>query len=257
MTNNLLGLKDGPAWLILCAAADSSALRAACGLTKRLNNVKLVTGEVLACALKWRHTLAGDIIDSQIKLSDGRILRQGEILGVLNRLVFLPPGPVACANDKDREYASQEMTALITSWLYSLKCPVINRPNGQGICPGFLHESEWCWQANRAGFTVRKYSQETWPDTTDIKEKDNFPQTSLRKIFVAGNSLVNNGDLSPNENQACLRLARNLNLDLLEINLVRENEAFIFFNANAFPDIQWGGSPLLDALSFALKGESL
>jgi hypothetical protein len=143
-------------WLVLCSAQDVSALWAFQGLQLRgLRPIELVTAEMLPYSLKWEHTLGASDPSISITLVDGRVIKNGAVRGVLNRLTHVPLQHLAGAPDYD--YAMQEYTAFFMSWLFALPQPVLNRADAQGLCGAWRHISEWVWLAGRAGLPTTPY----------------------------------------------------------------------------------------------------
>src|SRR5215472_5817077 len=73
-------------WLVVCSIADRSALWAYQGLRRYVPQVQLVTADVLACSLSWQHRIAGGRTSTAIKLTDGRLIADDALDGVINRL---------------------------------------------------------------------------------------------------------------------------------------------------------------------------
>jgi hypothetical protein len=97
-----------------------------------------VTGAGLACTILTTETLsfakrrslrvtdAG--ASATIELTDGTVVEESRISGVLNRMVGPPDAAWRSAAPAERDYASAELHAFMLGWLYSLRVPVRNRP---------------------------------------------------------------------------------------------------------------------------------
>jgi hypothetical protein len=101
----------------------------------------------------WRHHL-GSPADSTAVI-DGRTLPVEELTGVLTRLWCVGLADLPHIVPPDREYVSIEMSAFLTSWLTSLKCPVLNRPSATCLAGPNWQAEEWTHRAARLGIPVR------------------------------------------------------------------------------------------------------
>src|SRR6185295_3965840 len=112
-------------WLVICSAQDTAALWACQGLRLRgINPLELVTAEMLTANVKWEHTVGVNGAAITITLADGRVIRNQNVCGVVNRLTHVPLQHFSGA--PDFEYATQEYTALFMSWLNALPQPIYN-----------------------------------------------------------------------------------------------------------------------------------
>jgi hypothetical protein len=99
--------------LVLCAATDLPALWAYAGLRARgMEELELVSAELLASALRWEHRVRPDAVPTTIALADGRTIQSERVASVLNRLAWIGDGPLTRATAADRLYATQELVAL-------------------------------------------------------------------------------------------------------------------------------------------------
>ncbi len=139
-------------WLVLCATTDLPALWAYQALEEsRLAPLELVTQEMLSLALRWNHWVANDQTGFTLQLADGRELDSRHIRGALNRVSAASSAHLSLAAPGDRDYAVQELTALLMSVLHAIPGRVLNRPSAQGLCGAWRHPSEWVWRAVQAG----------------------------------------------------------------------------------------------------------
>jgi hypothetical protein len=88
----------------------------------------------------------------------GRVIREGEIRGVLVRRPWIVEQELAHVRAPDREYVAAEMNAFLVSWLASLRCRVLNRPSGTSLCGPNWRPLQWAEAAARAGIPVEKTS---------------------------------------------------------------------------------------------------
>ena len=76
----------------------------------------------------------------------------------------MQPGDLTHIVPADREYVAQEMNAFLLSWLATLPCPVLNRPDPGH--DGSLHwlPVQWVRLATRLGVPVLPVSWRIAPD---------------------------------------------------------------------------------------------
>jgi hypothetical protein len=265
-------------WLVLCFPYDAAAHWAAAGLRARgLAPVRIVHAEELAQWCRWEHRVGAAGTRSRLALADGCVVDDDSLRGVLNRLPFLPPGPLNGA--EDRAYVTQELRALFWSWLASLRVPVVDPPGPYGFAgPG--HVSEWLPLAARAGLQAPVYRMGSRPGSAGgavassmYAESPLFPPgTPARTVLVVGGEAFDGqaggdtlqageADEADGIGAACVRLAAAAELPLLGVDLVATGDAghrkqgWTFAGANAMPDLRIGGEPALDALARRLCRE--
>lgn len=247
-------------WLVLCDPFDAAALWAYRGLSARgLNPLELISTEVLLRALTWEHRLGVDGIRLRISLAKNRTITHDSVRGVLNRLSFIDPQLLAPAPQAERNYATQEMTALFMSWLAALPCPVLNRPVAQGLSGSWRHPSEWNYLAAQAGLATHTYRQSASEQTSKglysgLTGAFGF---TAHTVFVVRESFVHcrTAALPLSINDACLRLGALARTDLLGIQLSAD-DSWTFLSATPQPDLRAGGAGLLNALTFSLRDEA-
>jgi hypothetical protein len=118
---------------VLCSLQDIDALRVAAALRARSVPHTILTVEALSFAERRTQRLDDRSASSEVALADGTELVDGEVDGVVNRMVRAPADAWGRAPAVEREYATAELHAFALSWLSALPCPVRNRPS-----PGFL-----------------------------------------------------------------------------------------------------------------------
>ena len=245
-------------WLILCSSDDKPALWAYQNLKALgLAPLQLVTAEMLACSLRWQHSLGKNGANVAIGLADGCTIHSGRVRGVLNRLTSIPMLHLQIAKPGDREYAAQELTAFFTSWLYALPPPVLNQPTPQGLCGSNLHASEWIALAARAGLPTAKYSQTSRQPLEQINTDGKFvPRAVPTKTLIAVGRHVVGHPASRDMQQGCCRLAQLSRTALLGIHFsLGRAGAWTFAGATPFPDLRLGGRDLIAALAKEFLGE--
>jgi hypothetical protein len=233
-------------WLVLCERGDPSAAWARNGLAARgLAPVELVVAESLSYAPLWVHHLSDDAVGGEVRLADGRTIASGDVRGVLNRLVAPPVGHLAGAAPGDRDYAAQELFALMLSWLEAFECPVLNRATPNGLSGPWLERSEWCVLAERAGLPVAPYTAAS----SDSNGSNGFGPVEPPAIVlsVAGTVI---GDAPGEVAEGARRLGELAGAELLELEFSVDAEgAWAFAGASAMPDLIAGGEQLLDRLA--------
>ena|SRR5215510_579353 len=246
-------------WLVLCSKEDTSGFWAYQGLRARgLNPLELVTADLLTENAKWEHTVGTDGAHIKITLSDGRVIDNRQVRGVLNRLTHVPLQHLAGA--PDFEYATQEYSALFMSWLNALPKPVFNGADAQGLSGAWRHVSEWVWLAAQAGLPTPCYKQTSEDQIDETKELRRLlpPGTPTMMVFTVGDRVIASA-LPPSVRKGCAELARLSNTPLLGIELAvaPSTRTLVFAGATPMPDLHLGGEALLDALAISLyQGES-
>jgi hypothetical protein len=243
-------------WLVLCEPSDSSALWAFQGLRQRgLAPIELVSPEVLSYSLGWEHRISNGSSTLEITLAGDRTISSETTRGVLNRLYALPVRMWERAGKDDRDYVTQELTALFLSSLHCLPCPVVNRPTPQGLCGRWRTESEWVSLAARAGLRTPRFRQSSLDRIDEMKGDKRLldPQSPRRTVIVVNGEAI--GAREEAEWAACTNLALVSETSLLGIDFVTDARgAWVFAGASPTPDLRVGGRAVLDALARALRG---
>ncbi len=241
-------------WLVICEPHDLPALYAYRGLKARgLGPVELVSPEVLSYSLSLEHRISSTATSVEIDLPGGRRISNQTTGGILNRTYMVPVRLWAKAEKVDRDYVSQELTALYLSWLYSLPCPVINRPTPQGLSGRWRTESEWVSLAAAAGLPTPVFRQSSSDRIDEMKgEKRLMPVRAPRRTVIVANGTVF-GDVSGEFGPACCNLAGLSETSLLGIDFVPARGGWVFAGATPNPDLRLGGPALIDALAEALR----
>ncbi|MDQ4130319.1 MAG: hypothetical protein M3133_04910, partial [Actinomycetota bacterium] len=194
-------------------------------------------------------------VSAEVALADGRRIRTVEVRGVLNRLASVPLECLARVALTDREYASQEVHALLMSWLAAFRCPVLNRPTPSGLSGPWLHQSEWSSLAVRAGLPAAPYAQTSRdsPVQLDAVGRTLPARAARRALLVVGEDVV--GPAAPEEIVfGCRRLGELAGTDLLGVEFgIDRWEGWAFLAATPLPELSPGGEVLLDVLAAALR----
>lgn len=109
----------------------------------------------------WRH-YPGDPGRSRAVV-DGKVVATSDISGVLTRLPAITEQEIPHIVPEDRSYAATEMTAFLTFWLSTLKCPVLNRPSASSLCGPSWRSEQWTLRASRLGLPVAPRHRHTPP----------------------------------------------------------------------------------------------
>ena len=190
---------------------------------------------------------------TRITLANGVVLDNALVRGAVNRLTGVA-AELGAASD-DRDYAVQELYALLLSWLHSLPAPVVNRPAPQGLGGAWRHSSRWVQLAARAGLPVKDYRR-TSADPRAVLYSDPPlvpPGTPVQTVLVLAGHAA--GPPVPRSiAEGCRRLAELASTTLLGVDLALDEEgAWTFAGATPLPDLISGGEPFLDLLAAVLR----
>jgi hypothetical protein len=227
-------------WLVVCQDGDVDARAAIVRLREHgLAPVELVTATQLVHGARWEHRVgAGGAARTRVTLADGRTIDSAELRGVLNRLLWVSAEGYLGASEADREYAGGELYALVQSWLASLGRRVVNRPGGSGLAGPWLRPCQWRWEARAAGLRIRP-----------VPEDEPAPLDGGRVLVVDG-AVADAGGAPEGVGEGCVRLARALGLDVVEM---RFDEDWSFADASLVPALAVGAAARLDAVAAALR----
>lgn len=233
---------------MLCHAADEAAIWAYEELGRRGLPVSLITVEVLACALRWRHWLGAGAPRIEFDLADGRHIDSRFVRGALNRVQWVPPDNLAVAAPEERAYASQEFQAFFAGWLYSLPPPVLNPPTAQGLSGRWRHPTEWHWLAGQAGLPTLPLKI-TGHDHDLVTAAYAKPRPHERTVLVLCGEAIGGG-LPSDFLAGCRHLSELAEIPLLGINFcASDDNTWIFAGADLHPDLRLGGPHFIDRLA--------
>ena len=208
-----------------------------------VTDVRLVTTEELVYSTRLVHRLASGRVTTEVTLPDGAVLGPG-LHGALNRVVAVPSGHLAASEATEREYAQQEVYAVLTSVLASLP-GAVNRAGPRGLPGPWLREPEWLCAAGAAGLdgvgfrSGRPHGDRPLPD---------------RSVLVVGEAVLPMGPGAPHVDvprhvaAGCRLLAERVGATILGVDLVTDGSSWLFARANPVPDLRWGGEAVADAL---------
>ena len=193
----------------------------------------------------WRHHL-GSPSDSAAVV-DGRPVPVEELTGVLTRLWCVGVHDLPHIVPPDREYVSIEMSAFLTSWLSSLKCPVLNRPTATCLVGPNWQPEEWTHRAARLGIPVRPAQRRS---ALGVETPPRPPAEERVAVTVAGNRCLGATDATLRHHAQ--RLAAHAGVGLLDAFFDGDDARASFVGASLWPDV---GSPdIADAILEYLKG---
>jgi hypothetical protein len=243
-------------YLVMCALTDVPALWAYYGLKNRgLAPIELVSSEMLVLSLRWEHRVGRDVASIMITLADGSSISSDSICGVLNRILSVSTDHLRMVNQADRDYATQELNAFFTSWLYALPKPTLNPATPQGLSGRWRNISEWVLLASKAGLPVADYTQTSHDNIYDVERKLFASVKPVKTVIIVDGHAV--GIHAPSHIiEGCQNLAELSETQLLGIEFaVGESGEWTFANATPFPDLRLGGKRMLDVLESVLRGK--
>lgn len=246
-------------WLILSDATDAAAAWTAVGLRRLgLDPVVLLGVEELLIGVEVVHRVSRDgTAWTRLTLHDGRVLRSGEIRGVVNRLASLPAAAVGHLGEASRPYALEEWDAASTSWLAGLPCPVLNPPVPGAPSGLWRRVQRWQRLARSAGLPSPTWSPDSSPAGTAM-----VPQSGGRdvgeaggesvRVLVAGSRVVNAP--APHMVDPLVQMAQMAGTPLIEVEFVPTESGYVLGWVSLLPYLPAFGDEGLRALAATLKG---
>jgi len=238
--------------LVLCEESDLSAVWAAGALQSRGLSPVVVTGERLASAAGWRHTIGNQGVTCDLRLAGGARIDLGRTRAVLNRLPQVPAAHASRIAGPDRDYAYQEIQALYLSLLHALPGVKINSPTPQGLSGNYRHPSAWAKLAVRARLPVRRYRQTSADDPRLAWQGASASHTAF--VHVVMGRALGPRELLDQVETSCVRLAADAGVKLLGIEFAKDGEtgSWQMVRASVMPELITGGEPLANLLAEAL-----
>lgn len=242
-------------WLVLCSAADASAVWVYEQLRSRGRvPVGLLFVEALAHGgVRWEHRVGARGAALTLTTGDGRTLRGCDVGAVLNRLAIPPFAVLDAAEPADREYARSELAAFAASWLRTLGVTVLNAPDPHGLCGRWRQPLEWRWLAVRAGMPsvpLRLVSADAGGAPLHAGNGDG-PSTTV--LAVDGHIL--HSGVGSELQRACARLCALSRTRVLGLRFDGADPAragWRLLDATPFPDLSLAGDTGIAALAEAL-----
>ena len=230
-------------------------------------STRFLTSDDLAITTRWMLHHEGSQVRTEMRWSDGQ-LSSDSISAVFNRLRFVTVPHFVAADTADREYAVMEMHALLLSWLASLDCVVINRPNPRSLGGALRGPAEWLLLAGRAGLTsrgmrftssARRFPLQQYEPLVPIDGAGLVGETTLtptaksilgnvpvhfmepisaerRRILVIGDETYG-ADVPASLRRGCVELARQADATLVEFTFAKKTteDDWAFCSADLFP----------------------
>ena len=131
---------------VIDAAAASFATELAAGTAASL----MTCADLASAPLALRHP---DFETSTITV-DGKTTAVTAIRGVVNLLPVVFPSELVFYDEEEREYQAAELHALLTFFLSSLACPVLNRATAASLTGPFPNPLGWRQLARKEGIPV-------------------------------------------------------------------------------------------------------
>jgi hypothetical protein len=188
----------------------------------------------------WRHYPMKP--DRSRAVIGGRVVATGDISGVLTRLPAVTEQELSAIVAEDRAYAASEMTAFLTSWLSTLKCPVLNPPSASCLCGPSWRTEQWTLAASRLGLPVaprRRYTPLFGEGTSAAMGAPLFSfadaHTGAVQMTVIGDRCIGDGD----EDLACQArlLAAAAGVELLAVLFSGPEAGSQFVDAHLWVDV--------------------
>ena len=237
-------------WLVISSADDDGAATLAKRLQRRgLSPVIHAATEELGLA-RWNYRAGTGGETSQVTLPGGQVIDSRTLRGVLNRLVAVPASALVQVAREDRDYASQELTALYTSWLHSLTCPVLNRPTGAALCGHWPDRSEWMRQACAAGLPITTHRHQAGENPAAAWGLPTLEPEERLETVILLDGVVADGQPAAELLPACARFAKHCDCRLIGLQFaVSKGERWRFVDATPMPDLAAAGDGLTQALT--------
>lgn len=230
-------------WLALCDPSDAAGLWCVAGLRRLgLEPFEVLMPVELVVGTRVAHRLGAG---ARIECSDGRVIDGDSVRGVLNRLPPLPGCGTQRLSEVDRAYVREELHAHWTAVLFSLPCPVVNRPDPVGLGGPALTEAEWRMLAARAGLPARTLQRASWEEPAAGAERRTVATVVGDHVMGAPAGYAD----------ACRRLAALAGAPMLGLVFSAaggDGAGRTFESAFSQPDLRPGGRAALVALARAL-----
>jgi hypothetical protein len=171
-----------------------------------------------------------------------------DVEAVYNRMTFVSGDWFAGGDVVDREYAAQELHALLLAWLESLEVPVVNPPTPMGLAGTWRHPAQWMVLGAQAGLPTPAYVETT--DGPEPAPWIAFPSTHGDSVLVVGDVVLSNG--VPDElAEGSRRMAELSGCPILGVTFV----GGLLEGATPMPDLSVGGGRAIEALARLLVGD--
>lgn len=232
-------------WLVIASSRDVSARWAYDRLSRLdLAQIEYVTDADLVDAI-WQHEVSDDGCRTILTLSDGRQIDTSQVSGVLNRFTHIPADMVAKVTPDDREYARQELYALVLSWLHSFEGHVLNPPDAMGLCGAWRADAEWAMLAHDVDIPSLPLN---------CGEQGggwlSYPSMAISPpaVVVIGDDVFSREDIDESISDKCRALTQRANTPILGLYFVDD----LLNGATPLPDLRAGGDELIESIAHSL-----
>lgn len=213
--------------LVVVASRSDSAAKA---LVERWTDydAALLTCDDLSCS-GWRY--APDAPDKSRAVVSRTVVDAREITGILNCLPAVSEAELSHVAEEDRTYIAAEMNAFLVPWMYSLSCPVLNRPVPNCLVGPNWRTEEWILMAARLGISTRSIHHRVTCDEVSSSEV----VEECAEVIVVGDHCF--GDVAQELRDAARQLAEAASVSLLSVYFTGPDSNARFLGTNLRPDL--------------------
>ncbi len=229
---------------VICAPQDESGPWIHAALRRRgFPGLRLVTTEEIVYSTSLTHRLASGRVTTEVTLPDGAVLGP-HLRGVVNRVVAVPVAHLARTAEADRDYATSELYALLTSILAALPGVVLNPGGPRGLPGPWLRPAEWLALAGRVGLPGIGF-RTTQPAGA----------RPTQAVLVAGDRVIHAGAPGVRTSPpayvvaGCRALSQRVGAPLLGLDFVATGGDWLFAGADPTPDLRATGEEGADAVA--------
>lgn len=166
---------------------------------------------------------------------DGRIVREGDIRGVLVRRPQVLQQELAHIATADREFVAAEMGAFLFAWLSHLRCRVLNRPRGTSLCGPNWRSQQWTQAAARVGLEVEPIRRQVPArTTTNIGSSSQDGRKPVQAVIVGERCL---GEISAAQAAGARKLVAAAGVGLLAVWFAPGSRTSRFVAASTMPSL--------------------
>ena len=161
----------------------------------------------------------------------GQTIATDQIRGVLTRLPAVTETEIPHIVPSDRAYVAAEMTAFLSGWLTSLKCPLLNRPTATFLLGPDWSAQGWILAASQLGISVQPLDQEVRLGLPAAAQKT----TGEIAVTVIGDRTL--GDADSHLHTQAKRLAAFAKVNLLTARFSRDTATAALVGVDLWADI--------------------
>ena len=213
--------------VVVAGEADTEA-RALCARLPGLDLRLMTPADLSRGGWEFRPFAAGGTA-----VADGEELATDDICAALVRLPWVSEHDLPRIDAADRAYASAEMTAFLTAWLSSLRCPVLNRPTTTCLAGPLWRPERWARLAASIGLPVEPVRRRAGTGPRPGRPAVLAPGAVV--ATVAGSRCI--GVDEPAVAARLVRLARMAGASVLTVHLSGGDRAGRLLAASPWPDL--------------------